>query len=62
MRTDPLTEKGKIDVNFFGSEQYDDEQKSLLKYLNLEGFASKEEMFVIDYRGRKWQVSFVLKS
>lgn len=62
MRTDPLTDKGKVDVNFFGSELYEDEQKSLNKYLVLEGFDSKTDSFVIEYRGRKWQVSFVSKS
>lgn len=62
MRTDPLTDKGKIDVNFFGSEEYKDEQKSLMNYLILEGFDSKIDNFVIEFRGRKWQVNFVPKS
>lgn len=58
MRTDPLTDKGKIDVNFFGSEEYEDERKSLVKYLNLEGFSDKKENFVIEFRDRKWEVTF----
>lgn len=61
MRTDPLTNKGKIDVKFFGSNEYKEEQRSLLRYLQLEGFDVKQEEFTIEYRGRKWLISITQK-
>jgi hypothetical protein len=57
MRTDPLTDDGKIDTEFFASMEYKEEQKSLVRYLNLEGFDTKKEKFVIDYRSRRWLIS-----
>ena len=58
IRTDPLTSGGKVDTRFFASEEYPEEQKSLLRYLELEGFVDKKENFVIQYRDRKWQIIF----
>jgi hypothetical protein len=55
-RTDPLTDDGKFDVDFFGSSEFETEQKSLVNYLNLEGFDKFEEEFVIDYRSRRWHI------
>lgn len=61
MRTDPLTDTGKVDTEFFASEEYKEEQKSLLRYLKLEGFDTKTENFIIDYRSRRWQISITQK-
>lgn len=61
MRTDPLTDDGKIDTEFFASSEYAEEQKSLFRYLQLEGFESKKEKFVIDYRSRRWLVTNIQK-
>ncbi len=61
MRTDPLTDDGKIDTEFFASCEYSEEQKSLVRYLKLEGFNDKTENFVIDYRSRRWHVTFTTK-
>lgn len=58
IRTDPLTKGGKIDSHFFASEEYEQEQKSLLRYLKLEGFTEDQGTFVIQYRDRTWQISF----
>lgn len=57
MRTDPLTQSGTIDTNFFASDEYKAEQKSLIRYLKLEGFDSKEENFTIEYMNRKWFIT-----
>jgi len=56
-RTDPLTDDGKFDVDFFASSEYVAEQKSLVRYLTTEGFAEINEEFVLDYRSRRWQIS-----
>lgn len=55
-RTDPLTDDGKFDNDFFISPFYKDEQKSLIEYLYLEGFELKTEDFIIDYRSRRWHI------
>lgn len=55
-RTDPLTDDGKIDIDFFASSEYYLEQKSLVRYLIAEGFNHFEDDFVIDYRSRRWHV------
>ena len=56
-RTDPLTDDGKFDVDFFASSEYVAEQKSLIRYLTTEGFTEINEEFVLDYRSRRWQIS-----
>jgi hypothetical protein len=56
-RTDPLTDTGVIDTQFFASEEYTKEQESLVKYLYDEGFDHVDDNFTIDYRSRKWYVS-----
>ena len=55
-RTDPLKDDGTFDLEFFSSSEYEVEQKSLIRYLNDEGFGSKKEEFIIDYRSRRWQI------
>ena len=55
-RTDPLTDDGNFDVEFFGSSHFEAEQKSLIRYLNEEGFSSIKEDFFIDYRSRRWHI------
>lgn len=55
-RTDPLTDDGKIDIQFFNSHEYENEQKSLIDYLYLEGFDEKKDNFIIDYRSRRWHI------
>lgn len=61
MRTDPLTIDGKVDAEFFASHEYEAEQKSLLRYLELEGFGKETKDFVIDFKCRRWQI-FVSKT
>lgn len=56
-RTDPLTDDGRFDNEFFVSPFYEDEQRSLVKYLELEGFSEKKEDFVIDYKSRRWHIN-----
>jgi len=56
-RTDPLTDDGRFDNEFFASPFYRDEQRSLVKYLDLEGFSEKKEDFVIDYNSRRWHIN-----
>lgn len=56
-RTDPLTDDGKFDVEFFSSSEYEAEQKSLIRYLITEGFNQFDEEFVLDYRSRRWHVT-----
>lgn len=58
MRTDPLTDDGRFDTEFFASHEYEAEQKNLIQYLKTEGFDLKEEDFVIDFRSRRWHVTF----
>ena len=60
-RTDPLTDDGKFDVDFFGSVHFEAEQKSLIRYLCLEGFSSMTEEFFIDYRSRRWHIKPIKK-
>jgi hypothetical protein len=55
-RTDPLTDDGKVDMDFFNSHEYKSEQQSLISYLYAEGFDMKNEDFVIDYRSRRWHI------
>jgi hypothetical protein len=55
-RTDPLTDDGKVDIEFFKSHRYTDEQSSLIDYLYTEGFDEKKEDFIIDYRSRRWHI------
>lgn len=55
-RTDPLTEQGTVDSEFFASYDYKAEQKILIQYLEAEGFFTKTEDFVIEFRNRKWHV------
>jgi hypothetical protein len=55
-RTDPLTDDGKVDMDFFRSHKYVDEQNSLIDYLYTEGFDEKTENFIIDYRSRRWHI------
>lgn len=57
-RTDPLTNTGVVDTDFFASDEYTKEQEILVKYLYDEGFDYLEENFSIDFRNRKWYVSF----
>jgi hypothetical protein len=58
-RTDPLTDDGKIDIEFFSSHEYADERDCLVRYLWWEGFENKTEDFVIDFRSRRWQIILV---
>ena len=55
-RTDPLKDDGTFDIDFFSSVQFEAEQKSLVRYLQVEGFNSKNEEFFIDYRSRRWHI------
>lgn len=55
-RTDPIKDDGTFDVDFFASAEFKAEQKSLIRYLNLEGFSSITEEFFIDYRSRRWHI------
>jgi hypothetical protein len=55
-RTDPLTEDGKIDLDFFDCCDFEREQKNLIKYLLDEGFDQIKSEIFIDFRGKKWQV------
>jgi hypothetical protein len=55
-RTDPLTDDGKVDMEFFNSHEYTNEQESLISYLYTEGFDEKKEDFLIDYRSRRWHI------
>jgi hypothetical protein len=55
-RTDPLTDEGIFDVEFFNSHEYLAEQTSLISYLNTEGFECENDEFVIDYRSRRWHI------
>ena len=44
-RTDPLTDDGIFDNDFFASPFYEAEQKSLIRYLLLEGFDKQKKRF-----------------
>jgi len=55
-RTDPIKDDGTFDLDFFASTEFKLEQKSLLRYLSLEGFDSIKEEFFIDYRSRRWHI------
>jgi hypothetical protein len=55
-RTDPLKDDGTFDLDFFASFEFVAEQKSLIRYLDIEGFNSKKEDFVIDFRSRRWHI------
>jgi len=55
-RTDPLKDDGTFDVDFFASSEFVAEQKSLVCYLDTEGFDTKKEEFFIDFRSRRWQI------
>jgi hypothetical protein len=55
-RTDPIKDDGTFDVDFFASSEFVAEQKSLIRYLNLEGFGSITEEFFIDYQSRRWHI------
>jgi hypothetical protein len=56
-RTDPMTDEGKVDTEFFASAEYVAERECLVKYLYDEGFNLKEEEFVIDFKSRRWHVN-----
>jgi hypothetical protein len=55
-RTDPLTDDGKFDDDFFMSPFYETEKKCLVDYLILEGFENETDDFIIDFRSRRWHV------
>lgn len=55
-RTDPLTDEGKIDMDFFASDKYQAEKEILIAYLYAEGFNLKKENFFIDFGSRKWHI------
>ena len=55
-RTDPLTDNGTVDMEFFNSSEYRAEQKILIDYLFAEGFDLKNENFFIDFRNRMWHI------
>lgn len=55
-RTDPLTDDGIFDNDFFASPFYEAEQKSLIRYLLLEGFDKQKKDFIIDYQSRRWHI------
>jgi hypothetical protein len=59
-RTDPLTDDGRFDHEFFASPFYQAEQQSLIKYLQMEGF-DVTQAFIIDYRSRRWSINPMLK-
>ena len=58
-RTDPLKDDGTFDLDFFASSEFLAEQKSLIKYLDDEGFSDKKEFFFIDYRSRRWHIKYM---
>jgi hypothetical protein len=58
-RVDPITEEGKVDLEFFASEDYKIESKILSDYLKKEGFEVKEGRFFIDFYGRTWEVTYL---
>jgi hypothetical protein len=56
-RTDPLKDDGTFDLDFFASVEFTAEQKSLIRYLDSEGFDPKNEGFIIDFRSRRWHIN-----
>ena len=60
-RTDPIKDDGTFDVDFFASNEFEAERKSLTQYLDLEGFSSMYEEFVIDFRNRRWYIKPIKK-
>lgn len=57
-RIDPIDKSGNFDVDFFASKEYTCESKKLREYLILEGFDELTENFFIDFRDRKWEITF----
>ena len=55
-RIDPIDEGGVFDHDFYTSENYSNEVKTLTAYLEAEGFDSKTEPFSITVQGRTWLV------
>jgi hypothetical protein len=55
-RTDPLTDEGVFDNDFFASPFYEGEQKALIRYLILEGFEKGTKDFIIDFQSRRWHI------
>jgi hypothetical protein len=60
-RTDPLTDDGKFDVDFFSSPYYKRDQENLIRYLYWEGFEAMKKPFIIDFQCRRWQIVPVKK-
>lgn len=56
-RIDPIDEEGKVDLDFFASEEYKKESEILSNYLKVEGFENKEGRFYIEFNGRSWEVT-----
>ena len=55
-RIDPVDEGGVFDHDFYTSENYTNEVKTLMYYLEAEGFNRKQEPFSIMVQGRTWLV------
>lgn len=56
-RLDALNAEGKVDLEFFASEEYKEISANLVDYLFQEGFDQVEEKFLIDFHGRKWEIT-----
>lgn len=55
-KIEPIDNEGKLDFDFFSSEDYKSESNNLSNYLKREGFDEQEGKFYIEFRGRSWEV------
>lgn len=56
IRIDPLTEDGKFDTDFFGSEDYNLYRAKVEWYVIQEGFNLDQQTHIIQLLDRFWQV------
>lgn len=56
IRIDPLTEDGKFDTEFFGSDEYNRYRARVEWYVIQEGFNLEQQTHIIQLLDRYWQV------
>jgi hypothetical protein len=54
-RIDPINEKGKFDLEFYESEEYNEHIEKLKHYLNSEGFNTISKSFIINFNGHQYE-------
>lgn len=56
IRIDPLTEDGKFDTEFFGSDEYNAYRARVEWYVMQEGFHLEQKTHILQLLDRFWQV------